>query len=818
MQSYSINYNKVIEYAEGERERLGDIVLGPKHLLLAILRIDGCAAVKVLRDNGVDLVAFRQAVEEMPQQQKPIDIQATMKNILLVASLEARYFRTDTIGTAHMLLSVMRQKDKSIQKLFSSFGLDYDTVKHNMSEEKPMPRQGSSFMSSDDGMDDDCLDAGEDAPQSQCAAKTATKKQAKSGETPALNRFAKDLTEAAAKGELDPLVGREAEIERTVQILIRRKKNNPVLVGEPGVGKSAIVEGIAQKIVKGDISHVMRGKRIVSLDMAALVAGTKYRGQFEERLKAVITELEENPDIILFIDEIHTMVGAGATSGSMDAANMMKPSLSRGKIQCIGATTLDEYRKSIEKDGALERRFQKIIVEPTTPEETRKILQNIKQHYEKHHGVTYSDEALDACVSMTARYITNRQFPDKAIDAMDEAGSRKRMKTEHMPDELEKIEQEILEMNALKEEAVLRQDFELAAKYRDHAENLDGQLVKRKQEWLQRIDEHREVITSEDMAEAVSLMSGVPLNQLTEDENMRLLRMSDYLKSQIIGQDEAIDKISKAIRRSRVGLKDPNRPIGSFIFVGPTGVGKTLLAKRLAEYMFGSVDALIRVDMSEFMEKFSVSRLIGAPPGYVGYDDGGELTERVRRKPYSIVLFDEIEKAHADVFNLLLQLLDEGMLTDSNGRRVDFKNTIIIMTSNAGTRQLKEFGHGVGFSLNTEYDNAYAHSVVDKALQKLFAPEFLNRVDDIVHFNALGKAEINRIVNIEMETFRRRCNAMDVEVEISDEAVAQVAEKGFDQQYGARPLKRAMERYIEDYVVEQLLANPGTKRIVIDKI
>lgn len=815
MQSYSINYNKVIEYSEGERERLGDVVVGPKHLLLAMLRIDDCAAVKVLRDNNIDLGRFRKAVEEMAQPSRSIEAQAMVKNILLVASLEARYFRTDTIGTAHLLLSLMRCKDKEVQKLFGSFMLLYDSVKRGMTEDAPKPKRNTSFLSNDD-IDDDCLDA-DDAPQAKkSATKSATKKQV-SGETPALNRFAKDLTEAATKGELDPLVGREAEIERTIQILIRRKKNNPVLVGEPGVGKSAIVEGIAQKIVKGDISHVMRGKRIVSLDMAALVAGTKYRGQFEERLKAVITELEENPDIILFIDEIHTMVGAGAVSGSMDAANMMKPSLSRGKIQCIGATTLDEYRKSIEKDGALERRFQKIMVEPTTPEETRQILQNIKQHYEKHHSVTYSDDALDACIAMTARYISNRQFPDKAIDALDEAGSRKRIKTEHVPDELEQMEREILEMNALKEEAVLRQDFELAAKYRDHAEGLDGQLAKRKEEWLQRIDEQREIVTSEDMAEAVSLMSGVPLKQLTDDENVRLLKMSDELKRQIIGQDEAIDKISKAIRRSRVGLKDPNRPIGSFIFVGPTGVGKTLLAKKLAEYMFGTADALIRVDMSEFMEKFSVSRLIGAPPGYVGYDEGGELTERVRRKPYSIVLFDEIEKAHQDVFNLLLQLLDEGMLTDSNGRRVDFKNTIIIMTSNAGTRQLKEFGKGVGFAISSEYDNAYAHSVVDKALQKLFAPEFLNRVDDIVHFNSLGKAEINRIVGIEVSQFRKRCEAMGLEVEITDEAIEQVAEKGFDKQYGARPLKRAMEKYVEDRVVEKLLEQPGLKHITIDK-
>lgn len=818
MQSYSINYNKVIEYSEGERERLGDIVVGPKHLLLAMLRIEDCAAVRVLQDNKVDLVKFKQAVEEMPQSLKSIETQAMVKNILLVASLEARFFRTDTIGTAHLLLSIMRLKEKSLQKLFGSFLLDYDAVKRGMAEDEPRQRPTPSFLCGEDDMDDDCMDA-EDAPKPKgSAAQKTAAKQAKGNETPALNRFAKDLTEAAAKGELDPLVGREAEIERTVQILIRRKKNNPVLVGEPGVGKSAIVEGIAQKIVRGDISHVMRGKRIVSLDMAALVAGTKYRGQFEERLKTVITELEENPDIILFIDEIHTMVGAGATSGSMDAANMMKPSLSRGKIQCIGATTLDEYRKSIEKDGALERRFQKIIVEPTSIEETRQILQNIKTHYEKHHGVTYSDEAIDACIAMTARYITNRQFPDKAIDAMDEAGSRKRMKTEHEPEELLTLEQEILEMNALKDEAVLRQDFELAAKYRDHAEGLDNQLVKRKDEWLQTIDERREVILVEDMAEAVSLMSGVPLKQLTEDENARLLKMADSLKAQIIGQDDAIDKITKAIRRSRVGLKDPNRPIGSFIFVGPTGVGKTLLAKRLAEYMFGSADALIRVDMSEFMEKFSVSRLIGAPPGYVGYDEGGELTERVRRKPYSIILFDEIEKAHQDVFNLLLQLLDEGMLTDSNGRRVDFKNTIIIMTSNAGTRQLKEFGHGVGFSIGGEMDNAYAHSVVDKALQKLFAPEFLNRVDDIVHFNALGKEEINRIVGIEMATFRKRCDSMGIEVEVTEDAIAEVAAKGFDPQYGARPLKRAMERYIEDRVVEQLLANPSLKRIVIDKI
>lgn len=803
MQNFSINYNKVVEYADGERERLGDLSTSSKHLILAMLRIDDCSAVNILKQRNVNLGEFRQRVEES----KPAELN-DMKSTLLVASLEARFFKSDEITTSHLLLSILRSNDKAIKEIFDSYNINYANLKSEMTPNKEnngnQAVKGSIF---DDDMDDDCLDA-DDEPKSEAKPVVKQAKVKGGQDTPAINKFAKDLTAAAMAGELDPLVGREKEIERTIQILSRRKKNNPILIGEPGVGKSAIVEGIAQKIVKNEISHVLYNKRIVSLDMAALVAGTKYRGQFEERIKAVITELENNKNIILFIDEIHTIVGSGAVSGSLDAANILKPSLSRGRIQCIGATTLDEYRQSIEKDGALERRFQKILVEPTTREETLQILKNIKGHYEKHHNVTYTDEAIEACVTLTDRYITNRHFPDKAIDALDEVGSHKHIANLHLPESILKLENQVKEINLLKEEAVIRQDFEMAAKYRDHAGNLTKQAEDERANWLKECEQHKAEVTAEDIAETVSLMSGVPLKQLTEDENVRLLKMADELKKKIIGQDEAIDCISRAIRRSRVGLKDPNRPIGSFIFVGPTGVGKTLLAKQLAEYMFGTSDAMIRVDMSEFMEKFSVSRLIGAPPGYVGYDKGGELTERVRRKPYSIVLFDEIEKAHGDIFNLLLQLLDEGALTDSNGRKVDFRNTVIIMTSNAGTRQIKEFGKGVGFGVDSEIDNKYAHSVTDKALEKLFAPEFLNRVDEIVHFNSLTRNEINKIINIELRQFEKRCNSLGYEVELSQEAIDFLADKGYNAQYGARPLKRALQTYLEDIVVEFLLEHP----------
>ncbi|MBQ9585739.1 MAG: ATP-dependent Clp protease ATP-binding subunit [Muribaculaceae bacterium] len=622
--------------------------------------------------------------------------------------------------------------------------------------------------------------------------------------TPVINKYGKDITCQAANGELDPVVGREREIERLAQILSRRKKNNPVLIGEPGVGKSAIVEGLAQRIVERKVARGLMEKRIVALDMASVVAGTKYRGQFEERIKAIIDEASKSDDVILFIDEIHTIVGAGNASGTMDAANMLKPALARGEVQCIGATTLDEYRKNIEKDGALERRFQKVLVDASTPEETIEILNNIKEAYEKHHGVIYTPEAIQACVTLTNRYISDRAFPDKAIDAMDEAGSRVHISKVETPKEIEELEKQIAEAQENKLKAVQAQNFESAANYRDRQEKLKLELQDFKDKWEAELDKKRETVDENDIAQVVAMMTGVPVQRIAQSEGIRLLGMNDELKSKIIGQDEAIDKIAKAIRRNRVGLKDPNRPIGSFMFLGPTGVGKTLLAKRLAEFLFNSPDALIRIDMSEYMEKFNVSRLVGAPPGYVGYEEGGQLTEKVRRRPYSVVLLDEIEKAHPDVFNMLLQVLDEGALTDSLGRKVDFKNTIIIMTSNIGTRELKDFGAGVGFNTQ-ELTKERSDSVIRKALNRSFSPEFLNRVDDIITFSSLNKEDILKIVDIELEMFYKRVEELGHKLIITDAAKQFVADAGFDIQYGARPLKRAIQSHIEDPMSELLL-------------
>ena len=622
--------------------------------------------------------------------------------------------------------------------------------------------------------------------------------------TPVINKYGKDITRQAANGELDPVVGREREIERLAQILSRRKKNNPVLIGEPGVGKSAIVEGLAQRIVERKVARGLMEKRIVALDMASVVAGTKYRGQFEERIKAIIDEASKSDDVILFIDEIHTIVGAGNASGTMDAANMLKPALARGEVQCIGATTLDEYRKNIEKDGALERRFQKVLVDASTPEETIEILNNIKEAYEKHHGVIYTPEAIQACVTLTNRYISDRAFPDKAIDAMDEAGSRVHISKVETPKEIEELEKQIAEAQENKLKAVQAQNFESAANYRDRQEKLKLELQDFKDKWEAELDKKRETVDENDIAQVVAMMTGVPVQRIAQSEGIRLLGMNDELKSKIIGQDEAIDKIAKAIRRNRVGLKDPNRPIGSFMFLGPTGVGKTLLAKRLAEFLFNSPDALIRIDMSEYMEKFNVSRLVGAPPGYVGYEEGGQLTEKVRRRPYSVVLLDEIEKAHPDVFNMLLQVLDEGALTDSLGRKVDFKNTIIIMTSNIGTRELKDFGAGVGFNTQ-ELTKERSDSVIRKALNRSFSPEFLNRVDDIITFSSLNKEDILKIVDVELEMFYKRVEELGHKLIITDAAKQFVADAGFDIQYGARPLKRAIQSHIEDPMSELLL-------------
>ncbi len=682
-----------------------------------------------------------------------------------------------------------------------------------------LPASGPDFAEDDEDEEDD-LPPSSGAEQSGAGKSTASRTSVRdTADTPVLNKYGKDITKEAENDRLDPVVGRDKEIERLSQILSRRKKNNPVLIGEPGVGKSAIVEGLAIRIVNRNVSRTLFNKRIFALDMASLVAGTKYRGQFEERIKAVINELSKNPDIILFIDEIHTIVGAGNASGSMDAANLLKPALARGEIQCIGATTLDEYRKNIEKDGALERRFQKIIVEPTTPDETLAILHNIKCKYEEHHCVSYTDKAIEACVSLTDRYISDRQFPDKAIDALDEAGSRSHINNVEVPKEIDDLEKLIAEAQANQAKAVARTDYECAARYRDRKNELISQLENAKAKWEAELAQRREIIDEHCVAEVVAMMTGVPVQRIAQSEGIRLLNMDTEIRQQIIGQDEAIEKIAKAIRRNRVGLKDPNRPIGSFMFLGPTGVGKTLLAKKLAEFLFNSPDALIRIDMSEYMEKFNVSRLVGAPPGYVGFEDGGQLTEKVRRHPYSVVLLDEVEKAHADVFNMLLQVLDEGALTDSLGRKVDFKNTIIIMTSNIGSRELKDFGAGIGFNTDV-ITKERSESVVRKALNKKFSPEFLNRVDDIIMFNSLNRDNIQSIIDIELKKFDARVKDLGYELHVTDAAKQFVADKGFDSQYGARPLNRAIQTHIEDPLSELLLKGEAQKgdTLMIDAV
>ena len=731
------NLHDAIEFSNGERERLGDNQIFPNHVMLGLMRLNNCSAMNILNKLGIDLELLKTKLEDIKNistpDANPSSLHRTTESLLLLTNLEAKLSHSQEVHTHHLVMAILRQKDTDLVKLFGEMNVSYDKFKSQIENNTPQPKMGSVYDNDDDLEDDE-----EGMPRSN---PQATFKQPSSNtsnpnsSTPALDNFSRDLSKAAAEGELDPVVGREQEIQRTIQILSRRKKNNPVLIGEPGVGKSAIVEGLATRIVNRQVPRALFDKKIVSLDLAAMLAGTKYRGQFEERLKSVMNELEAHPEIILFIDEIHTICGAGATTGSLDTANMLKPALSRGEIQVIGATTLNEYRQSIEKDGALERRFQKILVEATTKEETLQILRNIKDRYEDHHQVHYTDEALELCVTLTERYITDRSFPDKAIDALDETGARMHLTNLSVPAHIEELENNIAEFDGLKKEAVLRQDFELAAKYRDQVATLASQLELEKKQWLAENRENRIEVTGDDVTATISNMAGVPLTRIAESENERLLKMGDALKGQVIGQDDAVQKVVRAIRRSRVGLKDPNRPIGSFIFLGPTGVGKTLLAKRLAEYMFGSVDALVRIDMSEFMEKFSVSRLVGAPPGYVGYEQGGQLTEKIRRKPYSIVLFDEIEKANSEVYNILLQLLDEGFITDGLGRKIDFKNTVIIMTSNAGTRQLKDFGRGVGFATTDKTDNQeYAHAVTRKALERTFAPEFLNRIDEIINF------------------------------------------------------------------------------------
>ena len=743
--------------------------------------------------------------------------------ILKMCMLEARLLKSATADTEHVLLAILKDGDNLAATVLEEHRVDYQAVFEQLSMKSTNPNAGMGF-TEDDEEDEEDMNMSRSSRTggagSASAAQAASRKP--SNDTPVLDNFGVDMTRAAEEGKLDPVVGREREIERLAQILSRRKKNNPVLIGEPGVGKSAIVEGLALRIVQKKVSRILFEKRVVMLDMASVVAGTKYRGQFEERIRSIINELQKNPNVILFIDEIHTIVGAGAAAGSMDAANMLKPALARGEIQCIGATTLDEYRKNIEKDGALERRFQKVIVEPTTAEETLQILKNIKEKYEDHHNVSYTDEALEACVKLSARYITDRNFPDKAIDALDEAGSRVHLTNINVPKEIEEQEKLIEEARSLKAEAVKSQNFELAASYRDREKELSVRLEEMKVEWEARLKDDRQTVGEEEIANVISMMSGVPVQRMAQAEGLKLAGMKEELQAKVIAQDAAIEKLTKAILRSRVGLKDPNHPIGTFMFLGPTGVGKTHLAKQLAKYMFGSADALIRIDMSEYMEKYTVSRMIGAAQGYVGYEEGCQLSEMVRRKPYSIVLLDEIEKAHPDVFNILLQVLDEGRLTDNYGRTIDFKNTVIIMTSNIGTRQLKEFGRGVGFAAqNRTDDNEHSRSVIQKALNKTFAPEFLNRLDEIITFDQLSLEAITKIVDIELKGLYERVEAIGYKLVVEDDAKTFLASKGYDVQFGARPLKRAIQNHLEDGLSELIVAEelqPGdTVNVSVDK-
>ena len=809
----------IITYSKEEAIRLKNSYIGPEHLLLGLLREGEGKAIEVLFNLQIDLKQLKIEIENklndvqdngLPFNEN-INFNDVASRILKLCILEARQMKCEAVDSEHILLAIMRQKNNKASQLLEEHEVTYEKIMEALTLQPDAPRAGLGFDEDEDEEDDRGMLQRPQNPQGQGgnSQQTRTTQQKKTAnDTPILDNFGTDLTRAAEEGKLDPVVGREKEIERVAQILSRRKKNNPVLIGEPGVGKSAIVEGLALRIVEKKVSRILFNKRVMTLDMASVVAGTKYRGQFEERIRSIIKELQKNPDIILFIDEIHTLVGAGSAAGSMDAANMLKPALARGEIQCIGATTLDEYRKNIEKDGALERRFQKIIVEPTTPEETLQILRNIKDRYEDHHNVTYTDAALEACVKLADRYITDRFFPDKAIDALDEAGSRVHLINIAAPKEIEEQEKLIDEMKNRKNEAVRLQNFELAASYRDKEKELSAQLDIMKENWEKSLKENRETVDDEQIANVVSMMSGVPVQKMAQAEGVRLMGMKDDLMSKVIGQDKAIETLVKAIRRSRIGLKDPNRPIGTFMFLGPTGVGKTHLAKELAKFMFGSPDALIRVDMSEYMEKFTVSRLVGAPPGYVGYEEGGLLTEKVRRKPYSIVLLDEIEKAHPDVFNILLQVLDEGHLTDTNGRTVDFKNTIVIMTSNVGTRQLKDFGKGIGFtSGQTENMKDYSRGIITKALNKQFAPEFLNRLDEIINFDQLEMDSLIKIVDIELEGLYKRVETIGYKLVMDDEARKFIANKGYDIQYGARPLKRAIQTHVEDALAEVILGS-----------
>ena len=812
--NFSPRVKDVIAYSKEEALRLGHDFIGTEHLMLGLLRDGNGKAISILDALEVDLDHLRRKVEILsPSNPNATGVQKDKKNLHLTRQaeralkttfLEAKLFQSSSINTAHLLLCILRNENDPTTKLLHKLKVDYDGVKE----------QFKFMITSDDDMVDgptaesfpsDSDDSSE-SKESTFGASSG-QKGAKKSKTPVLDNFGRDLTQMAEENKLDPVVGREKEIERVSQILSRRKKNNPLLIGEPGVGKSAIAEGLALRIINKKVSRILYNKRVVTLDLASLVAGTKYRGQFEERMKAVMNELEKNDDVILFIDEIHTIVGAGGATGSLDASNMFKPALARGEIQCIGATTLDEYRQYIEKDGALERRFQKVIVEPTTVDETIEILHNIKAKYEDHHNVTYTDEAIEACVKLTNRYMTDRFLPDKAIDALDEAGSRVHIVNMDVPKQILELEKKLEDVRELKNSVVKKQKYEEAAKLRDDEKSLEKELAIAQERWEDDSKLNKETVSEDNVADVVSMMSGIPVNRIAQTESNKLAGLPQLIKSNVIGQDEAVAKVSKAIQRNRAGLKDPNKPIGSFIFLGQTGVGKTQLAKVLAKELFDSEDALIRIDMSEYMEKFAISRLVGAPPGYVGYEEGGQLTEKVRRKPYSVILLDEVEKAHPDVFNMLLQVLDDGYLTDSLGRKIDFRNTIIIMTSNIGARQLKDFGQGVGFgtAARKTQESTHQKGVIENALKKAFAPEFLNRIDDVVVFNALEREHIHQIIDIELAKLFKRIKDIGYVLNLTDSAKDYIAEKGFDKQYGARPLKRAIQKYIEDALAEEIV-------------
>jgi len=801
--NFSPKIQEVLTVSKQEAARLGNPFLAPEHLMLGLLNDTESRAGKALGELNVDFDQVKDTIERRIKEKTPLNknddlpLLKSTEQILKLVHLEARAQKSSKINTLHLLLALLKDRSSTISEIMKDYDVKYDELR--LMSDNPPPQSKAQMPEDDDA----------DSPFSQGGGGGQEGGKSGSGkpgsETPVLDNFGIDITRAAEEGRLDPIVGRDHEIERLAQILSRRKKNNPVLIGEPGVGKSAIAEGLALRIIDKKVSRVLFDKRVVTLDLASIVAGTKYRGQFEERIKAILNELAKNQNIILFIDEIHTIVGAGGATGSLDAANMLKPALARGEIQCIGATTLDEYRQHIEKDGALERRFQKVMIDPTSVDETIEILNNIKEKYEDHHNVYFTPEAIEACVKLTERYLSDRHLPDKAIDAMDEAGSRVHISNIVVPDTILDLEQKIEETKENKIKAVKAQNFELAASFRDKEKNLLDELEESKKKWEEELQKHRETVDAEKVAEVVAMMTGIPVQRVAQAEGTRLMEMGEKLKGQVIGQEDAISKIVKSIQRNRAGLKDPNRPIGSFVFLGPTGVGKTHLAKILTQYLFDTTEALIRIDMSEYMEKFSVSRLVGAPPGYVGYEEGGQLTEKVRRRPYSVVLLDEIEKAHPDVFNLLLQVLDEGRLTDSLGRKVDFRNTIIIMTSNIGTRELKDFGRGIGFTAGTKNTEDYNKTVIEKALKKAFAPEFLNRLDDVVIFNGLEKEDIRKIIDIELQGLYQRVEGLGYKLQLTDAAKDFIAAKGYDVQYGARPLKRAIQKYLEDEMAEVII-------------